>query len=814
MTRLLSLLIAICLSAALFSFADSQPRHRIHRNMGTFELEEIATGVKRPFDMWITRLANALFTPAYTDEIISNLDDYRRYGINTILVSIHGGGLGGPKYPKVYNTDGTLDLTSPVWSSLAKILEETDKRGMVVQLQYWYFLRINDVPLDADAVIATENVSKWLKNTGYEHVILDVVNEYAHLSHTRPLFNTLQGALEIIRAVRKEHPSILLGISPPSRLFFPAGTLGSQTYGADYIIGHNQIQNPAIPGAYWFNTKPTTPSDYPYVNNEFWHQIAYERSRRLNPRTNKMSYGHFSPALVSQYVGDLTTLRGFNGYGGIHTRYQQHVAPGGVTPVSFVGPEGTQPELTPGGGEPSVHWLYKAVSGMQNRGPIPLTLDFDEWASGFEAIDGTWTVNNSEYQQTDAARDPAWTRIAVDGDDLEIAFALRFLADPGAGAAGIMLGAATPAGPAYRLSVYKDRLEFDLVGAPSTLQSVPLAKAARNQYRLRLYDGRIQIVVDGTVQIDVPDVQPMSGRNLLLFTKSATAAFDHLRSTPIDMVDFDSTGTGSWTPEVVTEWSIETQSSNGRWKAVTPPSSQSRANLGWKPDDFGLATLVDLTNAPGFGVTFRTQQSAAPAEGYELQVSASGQLTLLRNATTGPATTLGTATVTGMNASAVGLRLVVEGSTIVVFIDGSPALQVDDPGSRIPRGGVALVTEPGTTYFDDLRVEVQPNRLPISRFLPFTGPGLPLGFTLELGDGDGFGDFKGAQLLYSQGGPIFGDITFVLIPQFGIFAPSVVPGDKKLQFRLNLAVPFPAGVKLRLVVTDRAGNVRTADVTL
>ena len=148
MQRLVIIALAMCVASAISVSAPGQPRHRILRKQNAFEMEEITSGIKRPFDMWITRMANALFDPVYTDQVVSNLDDYRRYGINTVLVSVHGGGLGGAKYPKVYNTDGSLDLTSVVWSNLLQILAETDKRGMAVQIQYWYFLRVDDVPLD------------------------------------------------------------------------------------------------------------------------------------------------------------------------------------------------------------------------------------------------------------------------------------------------------------------------------------------------------------------------------------------------------------------------------------------------------------------------------------------------------------------------------------------------------------------------------------------------------------------------------------------------------------------------------------------
>ena len=174
--------------------ATSQPRYRI------------ATEGNR-----ITRLSNGLFDARYTDQIVANLDDYLRYGVNTLVVCLQGGGLGKDElYPRVFNADGSLILQSVVWSNLRRLLLETDRRGMVLMIQYWYFRRDENVPDDEKALEITRRATSWLKDTGYENYLFDVVNEFGHPDYgNRKVFSTPEGALRFLDAVYEVNPAVL-----------------------------------------------------------------------------------------------------------------------------------------------------------------------------------------------------------------------------------------------------------------------------------------------------------------------------------------------------------------------------------------------------------------------------------------------------------------------------------------------------------------------------------------------------------------------------------------------------------------------------
>jgi hypothetical protein len=805
--------------------ATSQPRYRIATGGNRFVLVDRGSQEKRPFDMWITRLSNGLFDARYTDQIVANLDDYLRYGVNTLVVCLQGGGLGKDElYPRVFNADGSLILQSVVWSNLRRLLQETDRRGMVLMIQYWYFRRDENVPDDEKALEITRRATSWLKDTGYENYLFDVVNEFGHPDYgNRKVFSTPEGALRFLDAVYEVNPAVLACISPAGELAAPEGWLydlprGKRWVESGFIIGHNQVEDPLKSENYdpKVGSIPQNPQAKPYVNNEFYTQIEYERTARRNPLNGLYTWGHWNAQTVDRYLSQLRVLRGYQGYGNIHTRHQQHIALNADLPVALVGPSGTQPEASPGGGEPSVHWLYREVARMRKFGPLAARVDFEPHPTGVEyQLVGTWQVRSGVLEQTSTAEDLAWARLTADEGDVEIAIDATFLSDPGpTGRLGILLGAADPDGPAYRLLVGKDRLELDQVGGTLPRQTVLRTKLPIDQYRLRVADGRIAVAVGGKRVIDVADVDPKAGRNLLLVTQRAAASFDNVRITPLRRTDFEDGTPGEWTSEVAGAWKVVPASAtNKHWEVVTPANERRRATLDLDLDDFALELLADLSATSGIDLEFRKADVAqAGGYGYLLAIGRDGSVTLDREEPSSAPVRLAAAQATITNPAAVRVRLCLEGNHVVLAVDGQAALDAVDPGSRLDRGGVALVARPGTTRVDELCLAVGAGRHPAPRFLPFSGPALPRGFTIEIGDPDGLFDLADFRLLINTGGKDFVDITFVLIPFFYVFGFKFPPDGKSIQFTLNSEVLLgPVNWTFRLRATDHDGNTTITD---
>ena len=823
--------------SGLFSWfaaqATGQAMHRILNDRNRFLLEDIATRKTRPFDMWVTRLANALMDSRFTDRVVANLDDYLRYGVNTLEVSIQGGNLGYGKnglYPRVYSADGTLDLESGVWTNLKRLLEECDRRGMVMIIQFWYHLRDHHVPDDSKAMDITRKAAEWLKNTGRRNYILDVVNEFDHNAFEvpgkkgvkRPLFSTLEGALTLLEIVFEADPGVMAGMSPTGALLCPEGWLDNPPRGkrwieARIILGHNQVADPMNPASYKLGSVPRDPRSKPYVNTEFYLQLRYEKTARLDPRTQLPTYGHWDPATIQSYITDMKKVIQLGGYTNVFSHHQQYVARDALLPVAAVGPASTQPESSPGAGEPSMHWLFREISRLTRRDPLSTTHDFNAGAPGVETdLEGTWVRTGGMLCQTDPRADPAWARMAMEEGDVEISFEADFLSPPGpSGRLGIQIGAAAPAGPAYRLQVAGDRITLDQVGGALPTRSMRTVKRARNQYVLRLSGGRVQVRVDGYPALDVADPTPLAGRNLLFFTQNATASFDNVRASPIRKIDFDDETTGDWEAVQPIAWKVVVGAGNPGnkvWEGTAPGQESRHAVLDRLVKDFDLSFIADLRDAASLGVRFRAGSvKTGSGPDYSLTLEKSGAVSLVRREASGPPTPIAASSVK-LDPSAISVRILVGGGRIVVEVDGKPVLDgMDASEDVLEAGGIGLVATSGKVRFDDLHLTVTPNRFPTPRFLSGTGPSLPAGFAVEITDPDGLMDLGEFQLLLDLGNEVVVDVTFFLIPTLGIFRLEESGDGKGIRFTLNFAIDLgTVSGTFRARAVDRPGNAATA----
>ena len=126
------------------------------------------------------RCANALISDKSVSELISHLDEYKTYGLNTISVFFMGS-----RYSNIngYNLDATLNKTYQ--TRMEQIIEACDHRNMVVLvgILYWGIgeaARTNDYYkswTQAEVNAAIRNTMKWLKEKNYKNVFIDPDNE-------------------------------------------------------------------------------------------------------------------------------------------------------------------------------------------------------------------------------------------------------------------------------------------------------------------------------------------------------------------------------------------------------------------------------------------------------------------------------------------------------------------------------------------------------------------------------------------------------------------------------------------------------------
>ena len=123
------------------------------------------------------RCSNALISDADTKELINNLDVFKSYGVNTVSVFFMGSRFGDVKG---YRPDASLDT---VYSArMARIIEEADRRGMVVLVGclYWSNSRAKENLVhwrQEQANKAVANTVRWLKERDYRNVFIDPDNE-------------------------------------------------------------------------------------------------------------------------------------------------------------------------------------------------------------------------------------------------------------------------------------------------------------------------------------------------------------------------------------------------------------------------------------------------------------------------------------------------------------------------------------------------------------------------------------------------------------------------------------------------------------
>ncbi len=121
------------------------------------------------------RCSNSLVSDVATADLITHLDLYKSYGVNTVSVFLMGSRFGDIKG---YNEDASLNPA--VMTRLAGLIEAADRLGMVVMVGclYWSTSQAKWPSWTQDqANLAVSNTLRWLKDHDYRNTFVDVDNE-------------------------------------------------------------------------------------------------------------------------------------------------------------------------------------------------------------------------------------------------------------------------------------------------------------------------------------------------------------------------------------------------------------------------------------------------------------------------------------------------------------------------------------------------------------------------------------------------------------------------------------------------------------
>jgi hypothetical protein len=131
----------------------------------------------QPFKVIGVRLSNGLVSDAKVQELITNLDVFKSYGVNTISVFFMGSRFGDIAG---YAPDASLDPTYA--ARMAQVIEAADARGMIVLVGtlYWGTSTANAALGgwgQTQANLAVANTVRWLNMHAYRNVFVDPDNE-------------------------------------------------------------------------------------------------------------------------------------------------------------------------------------------------------------------------------------------------------------------------------------------------------------------------------------------------------------------------------------------------------------------------------------------------------------------------------------------------------------------------------------------------------------------------------------------------------------------------------------------------------------
>jgi hypothetical protein len=114
-----------------------------------------------------------------TDEFVSAMEDWKKHGLLAFSLNLQGGSPLGYGNKEWINSafDDKGELRSDYMRRLERILDKADELNMVVILGYFYFGQDQNLENEQAVINATDNITNWILNEGYKHILIEINNE-------------------------------------------------------------------------------------------------------------------------------------------------------------------------------------------------------------------------------------------------------------------------------------------------------------------------------------------------------------------------------------------------------------------------------------------------------------------------------------------------------------------------------------------------------------------------------------------------------------------------------------------------------------
>ncbi len=167
------------------------------------------------------RMVNATFedrnrpdfdAEANTYRFISRIPEYAAQGVNAFTLCLQGG---MPGYEGAINSafEGDGSLRPGYLQRIERVIDACDRHGVVVILGLYYQRQFKLLRDEAVVRAGVVNAARWVRERGYQNVLLEIANEYPHQGFVHPLLRDPKGQAALIRLAKETAPGLLVSAS-------------------------------------------------------------------------------------------------------------------------------------------------------------------------------------------------------------------------------------------------------------------------------------------------------------------------------------------------------------------------------------------------------------------------------------------------------------------------------------------------------------------------------------------------------------------------------------------------------------------------